>query len=307
MRSRIKPLVFIGESPGPQTDPERPLYPHTTVGAAAKLMDLAGLELEDYLALSSRVNAYHDGRRKLSLEEARHRVMRYMTVALHRYRAPRFVFLGCAAMRTTPQIYRRMEPATCRDTVMYLPHTSGVNRWYNSEENTQTARVVLRQHIAPALKEARAVASRVLQQAPPAVARAWGGTATASGGSGAPGALQKLAAALPGATLPAGPGHTPEEIQWLLKKWDQETGYLSSPPAIARHCIPQKLRREEGLRLVPHLIENLRGPEPRQPWGCFELLGQITQARPWAPEDAGDYLRTRQAWVSWYDSLVAAD
>ena len=305
MTRRIRPLVLIGERPGPRTDPERPLYPHTTTGAAARLIDLLGLPREDYFNLTTRINAFNDGCRPLSLEEARRRVTRHMIVAINRYVNPRFVFLGAEALRCGPQIYRRMQPADVRDLVMYLPHPSGVNRWYNSSENTELARARLREHVQPALQEEawrKLNAQLVRRGNNPAPARVPG---AGVGQEDAVRALQALTAALPGAKVPATPPHTPEEVVWLLGKWDRETGVLSSTTAIAAHPIARQLLREEGLRLVPHLIENLRKAEPAQPWGCFVLLQKVTGVWPAKPEDAGRYEAARQAWIQWYDTVTA--
>lgn len=149
-----KAIVVFGERPGPRTDPRQPLFPHTTTGAAAKLIRLLGWTTEEYLQRTTRINVFHDGAHALGLQAARRRVERYMTVAIARHGAPVFVAVGRETLRALPQFYRSMEAAETRDLVMYLPHTSGVNRWYNSQDNTELATRVLREHVAKAPPQA---------------------------------------------------------------------------------------------------------------------------------------------------------
>lgn len=139
-----KSLVIFGDRPGPRTDPAQALYPHTTTGAAAKLISLLGVTREFYLENAQRYNVRHDGERLLSLDEARYRVKEVMVRTLTEHRLDsRFLFVGGEALRGAPQFYRRMQFLETQDLVMYIPHTSGVNRWYNSAENTQACRETL--------------------------------------------------------------------------------------------------------------------------------------------------------------------
>lgn len=137
------PLIVFGDRPGPHTDPKTPLYPHTTTGAAAKLIDLLGVEQEFYLQNTLRYNVHHDGERLLSLAEARKRVDALMVWRLTEDPDPKFLFVGGAALRGAPQFYRKMQFLETKDLVLLIPHTSGVNRWYNSAENTQACRETL--------------------------------------------------------------------------------------------------------------------------------------------------------------------
>ncbi len=140
-------VVFFGERPGPNTDPLRPLFPHTTTGAAAKLINLLGVSTEHYLEHSCRYNVFNNGTEDVGLDAARRRVEHLMTWHLTQHQDPRFVFVGGEALRAAPQFYRRMLPIQINDAVLYLPHTSGVNRWYNSPENTMVARSALAGHL----------------------------------------------------------------------------------------------------------------------------------------------------------------
>lgn len=140
-------VVFFGERPGPNTDPLRPLYPHTTTGAAARLIGLLGCTTEQYLAGSARYNVFHNGQCLLPLDKARARV--HALMAEHMVAQPdvRFVFVGAEALRTAPALLRKIPFLAVRGAVLHLPHTSGVNRWYNSAANTAAARAALAAHL----------------------------------------------------------------------------------------------------------------------------------------------------------------
>lgn len=187
--SRTEPVLILGERPGPRTDPKLALFPHTTTGAAAKLISLLGWPQEYYLQHTTRINVFHDGYRMLDLQQARRRVERYMTLVLHRHSAPRVIVVGRETLRAMPQIYRSMEACEVRDVVMYLPHTSGVNRWYNSAQHTELARRTLREHVAaygPQNAQQGPAAAGGTTATPPAVEDATAPSETFAGAAPAP-------------------------------------------------------------------------------------------------------------------------
>ena len=137
-------LVIFGERPGPNTDPSRPLYPHTTTGAAARLMRLLGMSRTRFLE-ASRYNVVDDRITSTSDLAARSRVALRMRMHRETHESSRVVFLGRAALNGAPPRYRMLEFGLEMDDVMVIPHPSGVNRYYNSEANTHFIVESLRQ------------------------------------------------------------------------------------------------------------------------------------------------------------------
>lgn len=127
-------IVIFGERPGPNTDPERPLYPHTTTGAAANLIRLMGMSQEEYLRDTVRYNVCQNNHESPANTEIRAKVK--SIIEMHRMKSnrARFVVLGREAARALPLRYRYEPFGHAMGDVMIIPHTSGVNRFYNSEE-----------------------------------------------------------------------------------------------------------------------------------------------------------------------------
>lgn len=96
--------------------------------------------------MTTRRNAYHDGSRELSLAEARAHVSEVMTKVFHESAdIVKILWVGKECLRAAPQIYRHLRFLEVRYNSMLLPHTSGVNHWYNDPENTERARRILRE------------------------------------------------------------------------------------------------------------------------------------------------------------------
>ena len=128
-------LVIFGERPGPNTDPLRPLYPHTTTGAAARLIEMLGISQEEYLRIV-RMNVVNDQTTPTSSDEVRRNV--YLTMAHYRSKGPvRFLVLGRSAAQALPKEYRDMPFGTIYGGIMIIPHPSGRNRYYNSQANKE--------------------------------------------------------------------------------------------------------------------------------------------------------------------------
>lgn len=155
-------IYVVGDRPGPNTDPARPLYPHTTVGAAAHLMEMMGIDSKQvYLDRTIRMNAWHDGRLTL-VAEARPRMLKLMRhlktegseVPLGTEKKPALVIvLGTEAMRAMPADIRDMKFGEVRDVsrwlrVFYLPHTSGRNRVWNDHAYKGQMKEKLIKHVA---------------------------------------------------------------------------------------------------------------------------------------------------------------
>jgi hypothetical protein len=136
-------LVIFGERPGPNTDPERPLYPHTTTGAAARLIRLLGMSENEYLSRTIRYNVVKEGSISTAEPDIRREVRGLL--AHHRLdKETRFIFLGRSAANAAPPEFRNLEFCQPLEDVMIIPHTSGRNRFYNSEANVRLVEESLR-------------------------------------------------------------------------------------------------------------------------------------------------------------------
>ncbi len=145
-------LIIFGERPGPNTDPKRPLWPHTTTGAAARLARLLGMTTEEYIAETIRYNVVDNRHTATSFPSCRARVERRILFSLRRYGLrTRVLFLGQAALAGAPAPFRNLSFNKFRyfepfGHVMVIPHTSGVNRYYNSEGNIRLTEEALRSY-----------------------------------------------------------------------------------------------------------------------------------------------------------------
>lgn len=138
-------LVIFGERPGPNTDPERPLFPHTTTGAAARLIRLLGLTQEEYLATVTRYNVVGDFHSRTNTNFARAYVADKMQWHRSYDGIVRFVFCGKAAAQAGPPEVRKLGFGETWHDCMVIPHPSGRNRFYNSEASTRLIEQSLRQ------------------------------------------------------------------------------------------------------------------------------------------------------------------
>lgn len=94
-----------------------------------------------------------------------------------------------------------------------------------------------------------------------------------------------------------------EEVEWLLDKWWQDTMMLSSMSQIMAHPAAKRLQREQGVRLVPVLIEKLRTGQTGQAWGWLALLQKITRRKPFPAQYVGKVQELATSWADWYDSV----
>ncbi len=130
----MKELIIFGERPGPNTDPLRPLYPHTTTGTAANLIEMLGITETEYLAETVRYNVLDDT--DIHSTGGRGRVQTRIDFHVGMCVDPHFLFLGKIALNAAPKLYRKMEFGIPRDNFMVIPHPSGRNRYYNSQANS---------------------------------------------------------------------------------------------------------------------------------------------------------------------------
>jgi hypothetical protein len=159
-------IYVLGDRPGSNTDPKRPLFPHTTVGAAANLARIMGLSPEAYVASTERMNVWHDGDQLLARHEAIPRLDGLWSY-FDQERDPRpdskflVVIVGREALSLIPQPYReRLEVReygvvvsfSSNVDLVYVPHTSGRNRVWNDpqlkKEITCRVSALVRSHLS---------------------------------------------------------------------------------------------------------------------------------------------------------------
>jgi hypothetical protein len=129
----LKPLLVFGERPGPNTDPNRPLFPHTTTGAAANLIRMLGISQEEYLAKVTRYNVVDNHHTSSAAPCVREKVWERMAHHITRWGGDaRIVFLGRSAAYAGPEWVRILPWGVPQAGVMVIPHPSGRNRFYNS-------------------------------------------------------------------------------------------------------------------------------------------------------------------------------
>ncbi len=140
-------LVIFGERPGPNTDATRPLHPHTTTGAAAKLINLLGMTTEEYLRDTIRYNVVDNGRVSTRSENAKVRVLQRMAAERQTNPNPRFLFCGRETIACLGTGTRTWKWGEIKGDTMLIPHPSGRNLFYNSREDTDFIRRQLKEFL----------------------------------------------------------------------------------------------------------------------------------------------------------------
>ena len=114
------------------------MFPHTTVGAAARLIEMMGIDRQTYLDKTWRMNVWHDGDRGLTKHEAIPRLDGMFAYA-QQMEPTTFLFIvvGRNAMEVMPKELQSMKFGETRNflrnaKVIYMPHTSGRNRLWNN-------------------------------------------------------------------------------------------------------------------------------------------------------------------------------
>lgn len=149
----MKPLL-IGQAPGPNTDPELPLFPVPSTSAGGRLADIMGLTRGEYLNTFERTNVLREfpGKYKrddkFPLPQARLAATAIKpllanrdVIIVGRNVATVFDLSGDFHVWQEWQVRRRCavskDAGICR--VAIVPHPSGRNHWYNSKENRELA------------------------------------------------------------------------------------------------------------------------------------------------------------------------
>jgi len=138
-------VLIVGDRPGPNTDPKDPLFIHTTTGAAARLAKMMALDSDAYHAIR-RINARHDGEKLLELDEARTRLRKILMDLEGPWLT---ILVGAEAARVYGGALIAGNPVSSGDLrALYIPHTSGMNRFWNVAENVQFYEMLLKAELA---------------------------------------------------------------------------------------------------------------------------------------------------------------
>lgn len=156
-------ILLVGQAPGPNTDPDLPLFPIPSTSAGGRLMQFMGLTRTQYLRTFDRVNLlrYYPGKwqngdrwpirdARIAAEALAPLFAGRKVVLVGRNVADAFDLRVDFHEWTTLQVRRRNPvtgcPGLCQIAV--VPHPSGRNHWYNQEERRIVARTFWAQELA---------------------------------------------------------------------------------------------------------------------------------------------------------------
>lgn len=137
----LRRVLLIGQAPGPNTDPELPLYPTSKTSTGGRLQELMGISREEYLDLFDRINLLNEfpGRHrrdaKIAAAAVRPLLHSRTVVLVGRNVAQSF---GLDADFHDWMEWPLNECGMC--LVSVIPHPSGRNHWYNDKSNRLAAR-----------------------------------------------------------------------------------------------------------------------------------------------------------------------
>ena len=139
-----RPLL-VGQAPGPNTDPLRPLYPASRSSTGGRLAQFMGLSPEEYLERFDRVNLLSEFPGKSGVEDKfplyQARVAAGAIRPLVRDRVVVLIGRGVArAWGGEVATAEFLSWVTCPHfgtRLACVPHASGRNHWYNKSENRE--------------------------------------------------------------------------------------------------------------------------------------------------------------------------
>lgn len=164
--------ILIGQAPGPNTDPDYPLFPLPPRSAGGRLQALTGLTVSGYLRTFDRTNLLYEFPGARGTKHSRTvdhvvdafpvRQARIAAMALRPLLAGRRVILLGRGVATAFRLDPRLEPfqwvtlhcgtgpawprSNCQ--VAMVPHTSGRSRFYNDPGNVARVRAFFEQLLA---------------------------------------------------------------------------------------------------------------------------------------------------------------
>lgn len=142
----LEPILLIGQAPGPNSDPDLPLYPLPAGKSGGRLAAYMGIDYSEYLMRFDRANLLyeHPGRHRSNdyfpdrlarvAAEAMLQVLegrRLVALGRETGDALGYPLLGYHSWTRCPRWGVRIAVA---------PHPSGRSRWYNDEGNQREAR-----------------------------------------------------------------------------------------------------------------------------------------------------------------------
>jgi len=130
--------ILVGEAPGPNTDPYRPLNCDESTSAGGRLRDIMRIDRDQYNMMFDKINLMPLKPDRWSIPESREKADKLM-----RFLYNRDVFLlGKRVAHAFGMMERQFfDGLHCGQTVLYVvPHPSGLNRWYNDAENVEISR-----------------------------------------------------------------------------------------------------------------------------------------------------------------------
>lgn len=139
--------ILIGQAPGPNTDPDYPLYPVPSTSAGGRLAQLMGVDGHAYLDLFDRANVLYRFPGKVKKEDKfpvrEARVAAEAMRPLLRGRDIVLVGRGVAEAFGYPSallgFHEWLADPKWGYRVAVVPHTSGRSRWYNVAQNKAEA------------------------------------------------------------------------------------------------------------------------------------------------------------------------
>lgn len=151
----MRPLV-IGEQPGRNTRTDCPVFPYPATSSAGRLLKMLGVSGGEFLRSVDRVNAVPTldlahGWDPVAAED-------YLAMMYNGglFRERRVLVLGARVRATlgfdagilkstyAPEFRRYRAPRHMRPKLWYfIPHPSGLNRWYNDPDNVRSAQLLL--------------------------------------------------------------------------------------------------------------------------------------------------------------------
>lgn len=138
-------IVFVGYCPSHRGSPEKPL---DGPGTGHRLAALCGMSHEGYLRKFERVNLHYDTPLKRDSATKKRGELSAAHIR-HRYRGRRIILLGhevLEAFGLDQCLSIAVWSVVMRDEtrVSFIPHPSGLNRWYNDKKNIRRVEKFLR-------------------------------------------------------------------------------------------------------------------------------------------------------------------
>jgi uracil-DNA glycosylase len=148
-RDEMKRVVLIGQAPGPNTNPEAPLFPAPRTSAGGRLMEFLGLSTGEYLERFDRYNLLQKfpgkdagGEDKFSMRQARlcagaikPFLHKRCVVFVGRAVAEAFGYPKCRLEFFEWAAHRPVHGSNQHFVCSAIPHPSGRNHFYNDPEN----------------------------------------------------------------------------------------------------------------------------------------------------------------------------